>query len=111
MDTDSSGASVSVYSIALGPYAKEVGWILLRLLLQVLVAALATALIIALRELPQVTALLDVTMKVAEKIGTGFAAGASVLEYFQLAVESLFLVFVLLEFATALVRISRVGRW
>ena len=110
MDTDLSSAASSFYSIGLGSYAREVGWIVLRLLLQVLAALAITGLILALRQLPQLTALLNFTMVTTEEFTSGFAAGYSVLEYFQLVVESLFFVFVLLEFATALMRISRVGR-
>jgi hypothetical protein len=105
--TDASG---SEHGIALGPYATSIGWILLRLLLQIVAGLIATAAVMALCSLPAVTSSYGFKMMTAEPFGTGVLPTSSTIGYFQWVAEGLFLIFVLIEFARALVRIARRGR-
>lgn len=107
METGPTNAPVGEHGLALGPYAKSVGWILLRLLLQIVAGLIAAALVIALSSLPAVTSSYGFRMMVAETFGTDLMPVSSAIEYFQLVAECLLLVFVLVEFARALVRMAR----
>ena len=110
METEPANASVGGHGIALDPYAKSVGWILLRLLFQIVAGLIATVSVIALCSLPAVTSSYGFKMMTAEPFGTDFMPASSGIEYFQLVAECLFLVFVLVEFARALVRLARLAR-
>ena len=110
LENEPMETSVGEQRLALRPYARAVGWVLLRLLLQTAAALIASAFVVALCWLPRLTRPQGFRMMTAEGLSADLAAGASVVEYFQLVAECLFLIFVLVEFARALVRIARLGR-
>ena len=110
MATGPLEASGGGHNPTLGPYAKSVGWILLRLLLQIVAGLIATAFVVALCSLPAVTSSCGFKMMTAEAFGTDSMPTSSAIEYFQLVAECLFLVFVLVEFARALLRMTRLPR-
>ena len=110
MLTEPADASVAGHRLALGPYARSVGWVLLRLLLQILAGLFATVLVSALCTFPAITSSYGFKMMTAEPFGTDALPASSAIEYFQLVAECLFLVFVLVEFARALVRLARLAR-
>jgi hypothetical protein len=110
METGAADASGGAHALALGPYATAVGWILLRLLLQIVAGLLATVAVMALCSLPAVTSSRGFKMMTAEAFGTDAMPMSSAIEYFQLVAECLFLVFVLVEFARALIRLARLAR-
>jgi hypothetical protein len=110
METDPTQAASSGPGPTLGPYAKAVGWILLRLVLQILAGLVAAVAVIALCSLPVVTSSYGFKMMTAEPFGTDAFPASSAIGYFQLVAECLYLVFVLVEFARALVRMAKLRR-
>lgn len=110
MVTGPMDAPTGEHDLAMGRYAKSVGWILLRLLLQILAGLIATAAALALCSFPAVTSSYGFKMMTAKPFGSDSMPAASAIEYFQLATECLFLIFVLVEFSRALVRIARLPR-
>lgn len=110
METVPTNVSGGAHRLALGLYAKSVGWVLLRLLLQIVAGLIAAVSAIAVCSLPAVTTCYGFKMITAERFGTDAMPASSAIEYFQMIAEGLFLVFVLIEFARALVRLARLAR-
>lgn len=109
MDTTSSKASVPGDRIALRPYAQAVGWILFRFLLQTIAAFIASVIMIIVCWLPTLTSLGQFRVMTAVAFSVGLGGCSSILSCVQLVAESFFLLFALVEFGKALLRIFEIG--